>query len=104
MIQESITSVRTRTVIAVEVEGLLNSIMMFSVPVHFKDMRGRIGKLKAVECIGYQIKSNFNFHQQDNFLALIQKQKMQKGKNQILAFKAMKKIKLKIEKLNKKLN
>ena len=37
MIQESITSVRTRTVITVEVEGLLNSIMMFVAPVHFED-------------------------------------------------------------------
>ena len=37
MMQESIISVRTRTVITVEVEGLLNSIMMFAVPVHFED-------------------------------------------------------------------
>ena len=75
---ESITSVRTRTVITVEVDWLLNSIMMFAVPVHFEDMRGRIGKLKAVECIGYQIQSNFNFHQQDNFPVLIQNRKCKK--------------------------
>ena len=55
MIQEIIISVRTRTVITVEVEGFLNSIMMFSVPVHFEDMRVRKEKLKAVEYVGYQI-------------------------------------------------